>query len=93
MIELRIQLRQRLLKSPTLSFKPLERHPVENRFLEQINDCQNSQLSDQQFGVEILAEQVKLSPPQLNGKLKSITDMTANKYMQHVRLQKALVML
>jgi signal transduction histidine kinase/CheY-like chemotaxis protein len=93
LIELRFQLRQRLLESPTLSFKSIEGNPVENRFLEQVSTCIDNFLADPQFGVDVLAEHVRLSSPQLNRKLKSITGLTANKYIQHVRLQKALIML
>ncbi|TVR39524.1 MAG: response regulator [Cryomorphaceae bacterium] len=93
LIELRIELRNRLMESPTLSFKSLNGNPVENEFIEQISTCINDHLADPQFGVSVLANSVKLSVPQLNRKLKSITGLTANKYVQHVRLKKALVML
>lgn len=93
LIELRIELRNRLMESPTLSFKSLNGNPVENEFIEQISSCINDHLADPQFSVAVLADAVKLSVPQLNRKLKSITGLTANKYVQHVRLKKALVML
>lgn len=93
LIELRIELRNRLMDSPTLSFKSLNGNPVENEFIEKISKCIDDHLADPQFGVSTLADSVKLSVPQLNRKLKSITGLTANKYVQHVRLKKALVML
>lgn len=93
LIELRINLRQRLLEAPTLSFTPLNGSPVENQIIEQITTCIHEHLSDPQFSVSVLAESVKLSGQQLNKKLRAITGLTANKYIQSVRLKKALMML
>ena len=93
LIELRIQLRKKLLESPMLSIKQLEGNPVENRFVEKVYSCIETHLANPQFGVEMLAEQIGISRSQLNRKLKAITDRSANKYIQHIRLQKALSLL
>lgn len=93
LIELRVQLRKRLLESPTLSFRSIEGNPVEQNFIEQISTFIDEHLANPQFNVALLADSVKLSVAQLNRKLRSITGMTANKFVQHIRLKKALILL
>ncbi len=93
LIELRVQLRKKLLESPTLSIKSANGNPIENRFLELVGDYMDKHLADPQTSADALAEYVGLSRVQLNRKLKSITSMTTNKYIQHLRLHKALILL
>lgn len=89
LIELRVQLREKLLQSPLTKITPLEGNPVENQFIEQVSRLVNQQLGNPSFGVDQLADEIGLSKSQLNRKIKSITELTTNKYIQYIRLQKA----
>lgn len=93
LIELRIQLRKAMLESPLLSFKSLEGSPVEKAFLEEVGRCVDEHLSDPGFGIDVFAQKLAMSKPSLNRKLKSITGLTPNKFIQHKRLQKALLLI
>jgi len=93
LIELRSQLRQKLLEYPLLAYKSIEGNPVENKFIEQVLACIELHYSNPDFSVEMLADVLKMGRIPLNKKLKSITSLTANKYIQHIRLQKALILL
>ncbi|MEQ8703981.1 MAG: ATP-binding protein [Phaeodactylibacter sp.] len=93
LIQLRVNLRNKLLQSPLVKITPLEGNPVENQFIEQIGDIINKHMANPIFSIDILAEEIGLSRSQLNRKMKSITDMTTNNYIRYIRLQKALVLL
>lgn len=93
LIELRVRLRNRLMEAPALSYTPLDGCPVENQFVEQVTTCIHDHLADPGFSVSMLAEHVKLSEPQLNRKLKAITGISSGKYIQTIRLKKALLLL
>ena len=93
LIELRVQLRQKLLTTPTLQIKSLEGNPVEQKFIADIAEVLTTHMHEPSFGVNSLADAIGLSKSQLNRKLKSILDMTANKFIQYKRLNKSLLLL
>jgi len=66
---------------------------VEREFLQNVSSSIEENLDNPQFGVPALAKKVGLSQAQLNRKLKSLANLTAGKYIQHIRLNKALELL
>lgn len=93
LIELRAHLREKIKTDPTLSFKNLTGSPVDVEFMKKVNAIIQKHLEDPQLGVSQLAEEVGLSKAHLNRKLNALTDLSANKHIQHLRLKKALALL
>ncbi|TVR81560.1 MAG: response regulator [Saprospirales bacterium] len=93
LIELRVELKKKILENPSFSYQSIELNQMDLAFLKSIDSCIQKNISDPQFGVPTLAKEVNLNQAQLNKKLKSLTELTASKYIQHVRLNKALYML
>lgn len=65
----------------------------DRELLAQINDSIQHHLSDPQFGVPELADQLYFSSSKLNRKMKSLTGTTPAEYIRNVRLQKAVELL
>ena len=66
---------------------------VDKAFIENVRKSVESHLDDGQFGVETLASEVNMSKVHLNRKLNTLMDMSANKFIQALRLQRAHEML
>lgn len=93
LIKLRQQLRQRFSQAPTIEPQAIQTSEVDQVFLAKICATIKAQLSNEQFGVEILAQAVNMSSVHLNRKLKALTDQTTNKFIQAMRLQQAMLLL
>jgi len=76
---------------------PAEETPELNsrdrKFVDDLTQSVEKNLSNSQFGVNILAEAVFLSVSQLTRKLKTITGKTPADFIRNIRLEKALEML
>lgn len=93
LIELRRQLRQRFSESPTIQAQAIQTNSVDKAFLEKVVTTIENNFSNEQFSVVFLAKAVGMSRVHLNRKLKALTDQSANKFIQSLRLQKALELL
>lgn len=93
LIKLRDQLRKRYSKTTTFVPDEFSTNEVDNRFLKSVGRCIESNLQNAQFGVDSLSEEVNMSRGHLNRKLKALTGLSANKFIQSFRLQKALKLL
>lgn len=61
----------------------------ESEFIEKLESIILSNISNQQFGVPILAEELSLSASQLTRKLKSLINQTPAMYIKNMRFEKA----
>ncbi len=93
LIAVRRQLRKQFAEAPNIEPKAIQTNPVDQAFLEKVCSTIENHLSDEQFGVEVLAEAVGMSRVHLNRKLKALTDLSANKFIRNLRLQKATELL
>ncbi|MGB1242361.1 MAG: hybrid sensor histidine kinase/response regulator transcription factor [Chitinophagales bacterium] len=93
LIEVRRKLRKQFANSPIIEPATIQTNPVDQAFLEKVCTTIEAHLSDEQFGVEVLAEAVGMSRVHLNRKLKALTDQSANKFIRNLRLQKAAELL
>ena len=93
LINSRIQLRQRFSENSAIDPQPISSNPVDNAFLEKVISSVTTHFSDEKYSVEILANEVGMSKAHLNRKLKALTDLSANKFIQSYRLEKALLFL
>lgn len=92
LIELRASLQQKILEDPVVAYQGFNNRSPDRSFLESLTIHISDNIDNSQFGVSDLAKGVAMSQTQLNRKLKSMTNLTANKYIQHVRLKKALLL-
>ncbi|MDQ6476864.1 two-component regulator propeller domain-containing protein [Dyadobacter sp. LHD-138] len=67
--------------------------PMERVFIQKAIEVIDENLTNSQFGVEVLAGSLHLSPSQLNRKLKALTGQSALVLMRDYRMQKALELL
>jgi len=88
-IKLREKIRLELLKeSPKM-----EVQSADEQFLYKVREEILSRLSDEQLGVESLAEEIGLSRSQLLRKITALTGMSVNELIRTFRLQKAAQLL
>lgn len=93
LIASRLLLRKKFSESGTIEPQAAGTNSVDKAFLEDVCAIIDAHLSDEQFSVELLAQEIGLSRSQLNRKLKALTDQSPNKVIQSFRLQKAKEML
>jgi ligand-binding sensor domain-containing protein/signal transduction histidine kinase/DNA-binding response OmpR family regulator len=62
---------------------------VEKEFLEKVMQLVDTHMEDPEFGVDMLARKVAMSPPILYKKLKAVTNMSVNDFVKSLRLKKA----
>ena len=67
----------------------LDEIPMKGSLLENVMQCIDDHLSDEEFGVETLSKEVGMSERQLQRKLKQITNKTPNQFITSVRLHRA----
>lgn len=67
--------------------------PAENEFLDQLNSAVEANLSNNQFGVEELADNMHMSRSNLLRKVKKLTGMSVTQLISEKRLSKALDLL
>lgn len=77
---------------PKLEETP-ELNARDREFIEKIHEVIQSQISNSQFGVQVLADSLFLSSSQFSRKLKSITGKTPAEYIRDFKLQKAIEIL
>lgn len=93
LIELRKQLRKRFGDAPRIDAGAAGTNTVDKAFLTKVLTIIKEHLDDNQFSVELLASEVGMSRVHLNRKLKALTDLSANKFIQAYRLEQALILL
>lgn len=86
-------LRDYFTSSINLRTNPKKANTADKKFYEKVYNIIESNLSNEQFGVEYLAQECHISKAHLNRKIKATTDLSTNKFIQTVRLKHALVML
>jgi signal transduction histidine kinase/ligand-binding sensor domain-containing protein/DNA-binding response OmpR family regulator len=65
----------------------------ESQFLKKVRQVVERHLDDFDFGVKEMAEELHLSPSQLNRKLSAVTGISPNRYIRTIRLAKACELL
>lgn len=95
LIELRQMLQQRY-KTIGLLENNVEKdqdHPKEHAFLQQVRDTLKEHLTEEDFGIEALCRQMRMSRSQLYRKFQALTDTTVHQFLQEIRLHQAREML
>ncbi|MCP4311988.1 MAG: response regulator [Bacteroidetes bacterium] len=89
LIENRQRLKDYFSKHSVIPDKTIEISTRDKDFLNQVIDAIEKNLSDSDFGVIELAQEVRLSPSQFYRRLKQLTGVLPNVYLRNYRLQRA----
>ncbi|MCB0837472.1 MAG: tetratricopeptide repeat protein [Bacteroidetes bacterium] len=89
LIEQRRRLRERFSSSTIIRPNEVSTESMDQQFLKKVLTCIEDNLSNEQFGVEILAKEVGMGVNNLNRKLSALVDQTAGKLIRSMRLQRA----
>lgn len=60
-----------------------------NELMQRIMKCVNAHLSDPDFNVERLTEEVGISRSQLHRKMKELTGISTNEFIRNLRMEEA----
>jgi signal transduction histidine kinase/ligand-binding sensor domain-containing protein/DNA-binding response OmpR family regulator len=82
-------IRNYYFNSPIANLKSMAYTKADENFLETLNEIITRNISNTNFDVEMLAEQMNLSKPTLYRKIKAISDLTPNDLIRICRLKKA----
>lgn len=65
-------------------------NPIDRKFMERVDQVINENIANQDLGVPFLADKMCVSAPTLYRKMTALLGMSANEYIRHLRLQKAV---
>lgn len=89
-LKIRKQLRINFSKNPNISTNLLvPNSQIDNVFLKKIEEIVMTRLSDPEFNVDILAQEMGISRTGLFSKLKAVAEMTPNAIIKRIRLNEA----
>lgn len=72
-------------------FKMSKSLSMEDSFLAKLNGLIDKHISDENFSVEVLSEEMFMSRTQIHRKLKAIIDMSTTQYIKHYKMEKAMI--
>lgn len=95
LLELRQRLQQHLLHQPTEEDAEIATEHIaqENQFLQQVNAIIYAHLDDMDLDVKAICKRMNMSHSQLHRKLSALTGLSINRYMRHLRVERAKVLL
>ncbi|MEL6924210.1 MAG: ATP-binding protein, partial [Bacteroidota bacterium] len=89
LIEGRRKLRKRFAERVIFQPAAVAETPTEERFLQQLLDTIEAELSNPQFDVSTLSQKMAMSKSQLNRKMKAVLNKSPNQFIRSYRLAKA----
>jgi DNA-binding response OmpR family regulator len=93
LIRLRQQLREKYRSGDLLDVGPAPTNKLDQAFLKRVQKIIEESMEDEAFGVEELAQKLKLSRTQLHRKISALTNRPASLFIRSVRLHHARKML
>ncbi len=93
LIELRRKLREKFTQQVRIEGKGSQVDSADERFLKKIQSVIDKYMEDSNFSVERLAEEINVSPRQLQRKVRSVTNLSAAGYIRYLRLERASLLL
>ncbi len=93
LLESRDQLREKYLSEPFTKITSLAHNNQDKKFVEKVVSSIEEHLSDFNFSVEFLSEELAMSRSGLHKKLKNITGQSPNELIRTIRLKKAVLLL
>lgn len=86
-------LKKKFSEMPFVKLESIAGNKADELFLTKLNGIIDKNISNVDFSIDILAEQLHISRSGLFSKIKTLTDMTPNELIQLVRLKKAAELL
>lgn len=93
LVKSRINLRKRFSEMPFTPLNSVAENKADKQFLDKMNKLIEKNISNPDFSVDSLAEQLFISRSGLFAKMKSLAGMTPNELIQLIRLKKAAELL
>lgn len=93
LIRNRLLLQQKYQQEPTSTIQLLANNETDKKFLKKVEFVIESYLSDTEFSIDKLAEEVAISRRSLFSKFKQLTGMTPNDFILNYKLKKAAFLL
>jgi YesN/AraC family two-component response regulator len=89
----RSKVKQAFINSPTQNAGSIALTKADEVFLEKVTQIIYKNLSDVSFNVDVLSDELHMSRSSLHRKIKGISELTPNDFIQLVRLKKAAELL
>lgn len=89
LIHLRQQLRERFASAISLKPSEVVSTSLDKAFLEKAVKIVETNIQNEQFNIDILAQNLNMSKPNLNRKLQALLHQSSNQFIQSIRLQRA----
>lgn len=89
LIESRKMLRKKFTEMPFVSINTIAGNSADEQFLSKTNEIIERNISNEDFNIEQLAEELCISRSGLFAKIKNLAEMTPNELIQLIRLKKA----
>lgn len=93
LVKTRINLRKKFSEMPFTPLNSVAENKADKQFLDKMNKLVEKNISNPDFSVDSLAEQLFISRSGLFAKMKSLAGMTPNELIQLIRLKKAAELL
>lgn len=93
LLESRRKLRKKFSEMPFVPLDSVAGNKADEQFLSKLNEIIEKNISNVDFSIEVLAEQLCISRSGLFAKIKTLVEMTPNELIQLVRLKKAAELL
>lgn len=93
LLESRKKLRKKFSEMPFVPLDSVAVNKADEQFLSKMNEIIEKNISNVDFSIDILAEQLCISRSGLFAKIKTLVEMTPNELIQLVRLKKAAELL
>lgn len=90
LLESREKLKENLISSPLTPVKSIGKNKADEAFLSEITNIIEANISDIDFSVDDLAQQIAMSRSNLYRKVKGLSGLTPNDFIRLVRLKKAV---
>ncbi|MCL1941937.1 MAG: response regulator, partial [Candidatus Azobacteroides sp.] len=89
----RNKVKQAFINSPDRNIGSIALTKADENFLERVTQIIHKNLSDTYFSVDLLSDELHMSRSSLHRKIKGISELTPNDFIQLVRLKKAAELL
>jgi AraC-like DNA-binding protein len=89
----RMKVKQAFINSPIENTGSIALTKADEIFLEKVTQVIHTNLSNASFNVDLLADELNMSRSSLHRKIKGISELTPNDFIQLVRLKKAAELL
>jgi len=89
LIESRKLLRKRYSEMPFVAITTIAGNSADEQFLSKVNEIIERNISNEDFSIDLLAEELCISRSGLFAKIKTLAEITPNELIQLIRLKKA----